>query len=605
VKDKDFNSMKNYRYITFALVVLMGLTVSCKRSLENYPTSNLTLAYIFNPKDSAGTNAENFLINVYLYTPNGFFRVGAPSLNQSSGDLLDCADDDGITSAIGQPPVLLMETGGLTSFYNPDDGFLNPTTPNRDFYTGIRLASEFIDNIDVVPIKGVLADGTNRPIKAAWKAEARFLRAYFYFELLKRYGGIPLMGDQVRQLGDNVNIPRSSFAACVQYIVTELDSAQLHLRLDPVDAVNFGRISEGGAMALKSRVLLYAASPLFNGGNIDPSNNLTGYTDYEVSRWQQAAAAAQAVMNYGMFSLDTSYNDLFVSDRNPEQILVYSPVKTSTSIENTDGPPFLSGSYTNGLGRTSPTQELVDAFGTVNGEPITQDLIANDPTGYDPNNPFANRDPRFRQTIFYNGAIWLNQTLQMYDGGKNKPDNGSQETKTGYYLRKFMGNFQNVAGYNSLSTIYHNYILFRYGEILLNYAEAENEYESVPDQTVYNALIQLRKRAHIVAGTNNNYGLAPGMTQSQMRLVIQNERRVEMAFEEQRFWDIRRWKIADQVYNVPLHGYQIIKNQYTGDTTASVQPVLTTVFKSPQMYLYPIPYSQVVINPNMKQNPGW
>jgi hypothetical protein len=379
VNDKDFNSMKNYRYITLAFAVLMGFTVSCKRALENYPTSNLTLAYIFNPKDSAGTNAENFLINVYLYTPSGFFRVG--------GDLLDCASDDGITSNIGSTATVeQMQLGAMTSL-NPLESITVATpstttnTPFATYYAGIRLATEFIDNIDVVPIKGVLADGTNRPVKAAWKAEARFLRAYFYFELLKRYGGIPLLGDQVRQLGDNLNIPRSSFAACVQYITTELDSAQLHLRLDPVDGVNFGRISEGAAMALKSRLLLYAASPLYNGGNIDPGNSLTGYTDYDAVRWQLAAEAAQAVMNYGMFSLDTSYNDLFVSDRNPEQILAYSPYNTSTSIENTDGPPFLLGSYTNGAGRTGPTQELVNAFGTINGEPITQDLIANDPTG--------------------------------------------------------------------------------------------------------------------------------------------------------------------------------------------------------------------------------
>ena len=593
--------MKKFGYITLVLLSLLEFASSCKRSLELVPVETQTKGFVFNPKDSAGTSAINFLTNVYTYMPTGYARIGTTDFDEKDGDFLDCATDDGISSATGQSPVELMETGGLTTFYNPDDAFINTFGVHRDLYAGIRAATIFINNIDVVPIKGTLNDGTGRSLKAAYKAEARFLRAYFYFELLKRYGGIPLLGNTVASSGDAINLPRSSFSDCVNYITTELDTAEKYLRLDPVSGQNFGRIGKGAAMALQSRLLLYAASPLFNGGNIDGSNPLTGYPSLDKNRWKLAADAAQAVISYGAFSLDSSFNDLFISQTNPEQILVYSPQRFGQLIEIANGPVNVGNGI--GQGRTGPTQELADAFGTINGQPITTDVIAGDPTGYDASNPFANRDPRFYQTFLYNGQTWLGTALQTYDGGRSKPGGVIQQTKTGYYLRKFMGDWTNSA--NGYGDVYHNFIAFRYGETLLNYAEAQNEYLGGPDQSVYNALILLRKRAGINKGTNSNYGLAPNMNQSQMRAVIQNERRVELAFEEHRFWDIRRWKIAEQVYNVPLHGYDVVRNTYTGGFSASVQPVLTTTFISPKMYLYPIPYNELVSDPNLKQNPGW
>jgi hypothetical protein len=200
----------------------------------------------------------------------------------------------------------------------------------------------------------------------------------------------------------------------------------------------------------------------------------------------------------------------------------------------------------------------------------------------------------------YNGAQWLNTQLQTYEGGQSKPNLSQQQTLTSYYASKFMGNFEST---NSYGTHSEDWVIFRYAEILLNYAEAENETVTTPGSDVYNAIIALRQRAGIAAGTDGMYGLKPNLSQAEMRTIIQNERRIELAFEESRFFDIRRWKIAETVMNQPLRGEMIIRsgNSYTYNTVN----VLTTKFTASKMYLYPIPYDEVLKNPNMKQNPGW
>ncbi|MGH2622659.1 MAG: RagB/SusD family nutrient uptake outer membrane protein, partial [Sphingobacterium sp.] len=240
-------------------------------------------------------------------------------------------------------------------------------------------------------------------------------------------------------------------------------------------------------------------------------------------------------------------------------------------------------------GRTSPTQELVDAFGMNNGLPIT-DLNS----GYNENEPYANRDLRFYATIFYDGADWLSRPVETYEGGADKPGGVKQQTKTGYYLRKFMGNFEAAANYSNLN---HDHILFRYAEILLNYAEARNETLAAPDQSVYQAIEKIRERAGL-----SPYELKTGLTKNQMREIIQQERRIELAFEEHRYYDVRRWKLADNAFNKELHAMVIYK---TGsELIRQASPVLQMNFEK-KMYLAPIPFNEVIKNPQMVQNPAW
>ncbi len=220
-------------------------------------------------------------------------------------------------------------------------------------------------------------------------------------------------------------------------------------------------------------------------------------------------------------------------------------------------------------------------------------------SGYDLNNPYAGRDPRLQMSILYNGAPWLNTTLETFEGGQSKPGGSDQQTKTSYYMRKFMGNFETASQYSNVS---HDWISFRYAEVLLNFAEAQNEYAG-PSDEVYQSIKDIRNRAGISPGADLMYGLVPNMTKDQMRSVIRNERRIELAFEEHRFWDIKRWKIAGQVMTNSLHGMSIIKSG--GIFNYNLIEVLKPKFVSPKMYLHPIPYDEVVKNDNMVQNPGW
>ncbi len=569
--------MKRYKNIILPVLGLMIILAGCKK-YEQFPVDKVTINYVFDPKDSAGVNAQAFLYSIYGQLKNGHNRVG--------GDYLDAASDDAISSAASlSNQVTILSTAAYNSYTVPADENLWAY-----YYAGIRSTNEFVNNIGVVP---VLAKYKGYSIKYLWKNEARFLRAMFYFELVKRYGGVPLLGNKVYTISDNVALPRNSFADCINYIVSECDAIKDTLLTAPVSFPNADshRATRGAAMALKARALLYAASPLFNGGNIDGANPLTGYPDRDVNRWAQAAAAAKDVMNLGVYSLLPNYKDVFLTQNNAE-IIFFRQGDNGNAIETNNGPVGFTAAT--GKGQTSPTQDLANAFPMGNGLPITD---AN--SGYDVNNPYNNRDPRFTYSLLYNGAQWLNTQLQTYEGGQSKPNGTLQQTKTGYYMRKFMGDFENATTYSA-----HNedWLIFRYSDILLSYAEAQNE-ASGPTQDVYQALTGIRARAGLQAGADNLYGLKAGMTQTEMRTAIQNERRIELAFEESRYWDIRRWKIAETVMNQPQTGVSI--NKTGSSLTYNYINALTTKFQSPKMYLYPIPYDEVLKNPNMKQNPGW
>ncbi|RZL02547.1 MAG: RagB/SusD family nutrient uptake outer membrane protein, partial [Pedobacter sp.] len=347
------------------------------------------------------------------------------------------------------------------------------------------------------------------------------------------------------------------------------------------------RPTKGAAIALKARALLYAASPLFNGGNIEPANPVTGYTNFSADRWQKAEQAALELIELSQFELMDDFKSVFITQANKERIFSKQGGAPNISVETNNGPVGYSVSINNG--RTSPTQELVNAFGMANGLQITD--VA---SGYQPNNPYANRDPRFYATIFHNGSQWLGRQVQTYEGGADKPGGSKQQTRTGYYARKFMGNFENVIRYDNVN---HDYTLFRYAEVLLNYAEARNEFLTEPDNEVYGNVEAIRQRAGL-----NPYQLPAGLTKLQMRDIIHNERRKELAFEEHRFYDVRRWKQAEDLFDKQVHG-MVIYQTGTGTIYQEV-PVLQLNFEK-KMYLAPIPFYEVAKNRKMVQNPGW
>ena len=587
--------MKQNKYGAWAIGAWMLLltAVSCTDSYEGTPVNMFTEDYLFSRTDSNGVVARQFLNRIYWYMRNGH--------NGVNGDYLDAASDDALSVNSGAPDVYKLAVGRYSA---------SSTIPSdmiwTDPYGLIRRVNILLNGIDVVPFNTTYIDalGNARPLNVSMKAEARFLRAYFYFELMKRYGGIPIIGDKVYDLNENIELPRSTFEQTVKYIVSELDAIKDDLRSLPLPdaAANAHVVTTQAAQALKIRVLLYAASPLFNEKPVESGNELVGYATYDRERWKTAADAARSFMNAygtdgGPLGLDPNFKDVFTNwydNTIHKEMIFFRENDSNTSIETANGPLGLSGAK-QGNGRTNPTQNLVDAFLMKDGYFINEEGSAYE---YDPQHPYDNRDPRLEYTIIHNGTNWLNNTMQTWQGGANNPL-GSSYSLTSYYMRKFMGNFESGSEYQATL---HNWVMFRYAEILLNFAEAENEYLSSPSQDVYDAIIALRKRAGIEAGNDNLYGLRDDMSQADMRKVIQNERRIELAFEEHRYWDIRRWRLAEMIYAQPVKG-MFITTSLTG-TTYIPQDVLTVDWDN-KRYLYPIPYSEVIKNKNMVQNPNW
>lgn len=538
-----------YLYICCGLCVLLA----CSKTFEKEPLERITDDLVFDNIDKNADYAKQFLYGTYAQLPDGYNRL--------SGAFLDAGTDDGLHSQDGN---------SIENFRNGRINALNVVDNqwSRN-YTGIRRANMFLSKIDRVPADSAL--------KSQWKAEARFLRAYFYFELLKRWGGVPLLGDKVLGLNDNLNLPRNTADEVLQYITSELDAIRSSLLPAVLADKDWGRANLGAALALKARVLLYAASPLLNPANA-------------ADKWQLAANAARDVMQLNAYSLNADFIALFNAVKNTEIIFMLQKAQSQT-LESNNGPV----GYLVGSGLTSPSQNLVDAFLMRNGKLIT------DPTsGYDADKPYTNRDSRLDATILYNGKNWLARPVETFEGGQDKPGGSRVQTKTGYYLRKFMGKFESSASYSNQN---HHVILFRYAEVLLNYAEALNEAQG-PVKEVFDAMVAIRKRAAITAGTDNLYGLPANATKAQMRELIQNERRIELAFEEHRFWDIRRWKLAETVMNTPVKGMRIQKTG-TNQFTYTVFDAAPSVFDASKMYWLPIPFSEIQTNPNMRQNPGW
>jgi hypothetical protein len=558
--------------LRFALLaVSLGLTtISCER-IETEPRDWIKDDLVWDEQDRNATVAAFFLNDVYNYLPGGFNRIGG-----TNGDFLDAGAGEAIPSRVSRP-VEYYTNGFVSTLNNPDPYWSNS-------YYGIRRANIFLANIDKVP--------TTETNLRYWKAEARFIRAMLYFELLKRYGGVPLIGDRLLTLEDDLELPRNSFAEVVEYIRTECDAVKPLLRPEPVADADWGRIPQGAAVALKGRLLLYAASPLYNGGGVS-SSPLNGYPTADASRWQQALAASEELINHSgkYYTLQASFNNVFTVKKNTEIILAKQSAN-STTIESLNAPVGY-GSPAASQGLTSPTQNLVDAFPTLTGLAITDPA-----SGYNAQNPYTNRDPRLALTVFTNGTRWLSRNVETYDGGRDKPGGSAVQTRTGYYLRKFMADFSNNTTYTNQS---HNFPLFRYAETLLNYAEALNEVGRTEDAV--KQIIELRKRAGLTAGTNARYGIKAAISQQEARELIRNERRIELAFEEHRFWDVRRWKIAEMALSGPLYGMQITRAS-SGTLTYTRQQVGNMVFSS-RLYYMPLPYDEITKNRNLTQNPGW
>lgn len=445
-------------------------------------------------------------------------------------------------------------------------------------YRGIREANLALQKIVETPITDER--------RALLTAEVRFVRAFRYFDLLKGFGGVPIVGDRVTQLTDDFSslYDRKTITETIDYIVSELDAIIGILPDDPGNDWERGRATTPAAMALKSRVLLYAASPLYTNGAND------------ASKWQAAAQAAKDVMDLGKFSLVTNlspdpaenYRLFFVAPPTSEDIFFreYTNTSPSMAMERMNAPNGYGG-----WGGNCPMQNLVDDYEMSNGLPITDAG-----SGYDPQDPYVDRDPRFYGTILYNGADYRGRQIETFlPGGKDSPEGNEpwNTSPTGYYLRKFLKESVSLEDWNNMGTATWRY--FRYAEILLNYAEAQNEAVG-PDQSVYDAVNDVRSRAGMP-------DLPGALSQDEMRLRIRNERRIELAYEEHRYFDVRRWMIAEIEENQPAQGISIARDG-VGNLTFTVKEALGGKNFQPQHYWFPIPFEEInASNGAIEQNP--
>ena len=555
----------SYIYISAAISIAFTLS-SCNGFLDREEDSFIDKTATFDSYN----RTKQYLTYAYTLLPDG--------LNRFSREAMLASATDDAEFAIESAEIQQFNNGSWNALNNLDDVW------NR-YFSGISKCCTLLENTDHVnldisrldPDKQVEYANSLKDIRM-WRAEARFLRAYFHFELLKRYGPIPIVTSTLSINGNYENTPRPTMKEVVDFIAKECDIAADTLELTPWRNVNdaFGRATKGAALALKSRLLLYAASPLYvDFGDTNEANKPT-----DVALWKSAADAAKAVIDLNQYELASSYADLFKNDFQNKEYIFVRRYAANSDFEKSNFPVSFGGK-----GGTNPSQNLVDDYEMLDGTPFDW----NDPAKAA--QPFENRDARLGATILMNMAPFKGKKVATYPEGADASPNPNA-TKTGYYLRKFLNEDVNIQTGGSSSG--HVVPLFRLAEIYLNYAEALNECDPTnPDIALY--LNKVRNRASLPN--------VSALSQEQMRAVIQHERRVELAFEEHRSWDVRRWKIASSTLGAPLMGVQIERKPLGGYTYMPVK-VEQRVFQ-PKMYWYPIPQSEVLKLKQWKQNNGW
>jgi len=451
------------------------------------------------------------------------------------------------------------------------------------FYRGIARCNNILEKAE--PLKEVVPEDTyNRLI-----AETRFLRAYYYFYLNELYGGVPLITKTV--LLAESQTPRATKEEVTDFIIAELDAIIPNL-LAETKSTNKGRANQGAALALKSRAALYN------------------------ERWQEAADAAQAVMNSGTYQLHPKFDELFLYDGQNSNEIIFA-VQYMKGLQVHPIPAQFYSRIAKGFSNKIPVQTLVDSYECTDGLAIDKSPL------YDPKKPFENRDPRLNYTIVLPQTRYINYMFETHPDSlmtwnynttpptrvSNTDVTNAYATFSGYLWRKYA----DVADKDDPSNSEINVTLFRYAEVLLNYAEAKVELNQI-DQTVYDAINAVRQRPSVEMPP-----ISGGMSQQDLRYIIRKERKYEFAAEGLRFFDIRRWNIAHEVMPGKLLGrvrdafltsapridengtphYENVSN------SGQMRVIETRIFNKDRDYLWPIPRLETEVNPTLVQNPGY
>lgn len=409
-------------------------------------------------------------------------------------------------------------------------------------YTYIRHCLELLDRVETIP--DLTAEEKN-----LLTGQARFIIAIRYYEMVTLYRDVPLVKSVLAM--DESDIPKSSKAEILSYLLEQLDKAINEL---PVSwpASEAGRATKGAALALKARVMLYN------------------------DRWAEAAEAAKAVMDLNEYELHPNYMEVFMTDFNNQTKEVILARQYAENLE-THTMCFAHGFYTiGGSSLSMPLPDLVNSYECSDGLPITESPL------FDPLDPWENRDPRFRMNFIV--------PFEPFGGVTYDPINNQHDglaAKTYVYFRKYIADM-----YTQQRSMWVNWIIFRYADVLLMYAEAKNE-ASGPEASIYDALDLIRARAGMPKVDRNRYA-----TKETLRACIRNERRVELAGEGLRYYDIIRWKIADQVLNKTIVSYEI-------PGVLPLKTIETRVFNPAKNYVWPIPQSAIDKAKELLQHDEW
>ena len=559
---------------------------------------------------SCGDRMDYKEYNVYDkdYIEQNFIRIGGFMTNLynvvdydfgnfSSGAMLASASDESEYSQVGN---------AIEDFYNgawsPSNAKENLPSGWTKMYQGIATANAFLDEFQDATFSELDLNADYQAQMHRYKNyqyEARFMRAYYYFNLVKTYGGVPLI-DRVMTAEEVNQLERSSADDIFKFIISECDAIKdvivanySDLGQYALSAEETGRADRLAVLALKARAALYWASPLFN-----PSN--------DSERWHQAALYTKQLIeacetrgkgltaNYEDLWKNNAYNTATIAKE-----IIFGRRYNSTSagdhvVEGYNYPVGVEG----GTGGNCPTQNLVDAYDMKNGMPISDAA-----SGYDAANPYNNRDPRLAATVAKNGDVWptyQKAALQTWQGGVNAEPQ-TNATPTGYYLKKLCNGSISLASNSTVQNATHMWLTFRMGEFYLNYAEAVFRYLGSADATTSELPMSAREAANKTRQRAGVGEFAAGMDNATFWTRYQKERMVELAFEGHRFWDVRRWKEADKFLK------SITEMKLTLGDYGTINYARNTVSRQwdDKMYLFPIPQTELMKNPNLTQNPGW
>lgn len=553
--------------------IMLAFTVVSCNFLEFDETNGLTT------KDDIYkyfASTEGLLSDVYGYLDEGLGNI--------SGAVRECATDDAEFAQLAAS-VQDFTNGSWSSLNTIDDQW-------NHLYSGIRAANSFIVDIANADFSRFEFDGGYALMMEKMKYfpyEARLLRAHFFFELARRYGDIA-MPLTVLTTEEANNIEKTPFQEVINFIVNECNEVAPNLPVTYRGITDqIGRMTRGYAFALKSKALLYAASALHN-------------PQQDKEKWRLSAAAALNLINEsvnnGWYQLDADNPNNISST----EVVMFRMNNEKTEFEKINFPPRFTYGMSSQAG-SCPTQNLVDAFETLNGYRVT--LLDNgwqcDDPAFDPQHPYSNRDPRFAKTVLANAMSFKGSVIETFAGGRDQGEVALGGTPTGYFLRKYIQESTSFEPGNLVENR-HLWIIYRYAETLLTYAESMVE---AFDNPAYTDGTYTRSALWALNEVRASRGMPLVTTTDKTEFIerLRNEWRVEFAFEDHRFWDIRRWRIGDTTQN-QISGVAIERTATSGDLYYRF--TYESRYWNDKMYLYPIPQAELYKNLNLApQNPGW